>query len=269
MQFSGSEWQQHGLDPEPGQIGYPMLTVRRNRTASLRSQRSPSTISSPMLEIVRSRGGDGGSRSMTKQTAETRRLAASTSSTTGGATTCTSGLPGPHANVNVNVKLKTDKKGFDVFDLTARHIARNRDYTVFLLETAAAPFGAAEYIGDLSTGEGGNGHAQFSLIVQEAFSSTVVDGKRVRVDLNRVGMWFADPKDDEFCVPGSGPTPFDGDGEAGVQAFNSATRSRFPLRKSPQSRPHTTASAAQRVGRRSCGFLVQTGGGVCSRLSGS
>ena len=70
--------------------------------------------------------------------------------------------------------------------------------------------------------------ARRHLIVQEAFSSTLVDGKRVRVDLNRVGMWFADPKDDEFCLPGSGPTPFDGDNEAGVQAFNSANAAPLP-----------------------------------------
>jgi hypothetical protein len=134
----------------------------------------------------------------------------------------------PNADVDVTVKLTTDRKGFDIFDITARHIAPNRDYTVFLLEQAGSPFGAAEYIGDLSTNDNGNGHAEFHLIVQEAFSSTIVDGKRVRVDLNRVGMWFADPKDDEFCLPGSGPTPFDGDNEAGVQAFNSANAAPLP-----------------------------------------
>jgi len=74
----------------------------------------------------------------------------------------------------------------------------------------------------LSTNAVGNGEAEFNLIVQEAFSSTIVNGQRTRVDLNRVGMWFADPKDDEFCLPGSASTPFDGDNEAGVQAFNSA-----------------------------------------------
>src|SRR6266516_3831240 len=116
----------------------------------------------------------------------------------------------------------------DNFDVQARHIAPNRDYTVFLLEQAGAPFGAAEYIGDLSTNSQGTGHAELRLIVQEAFSSTLVDGKRVRVDLNRVGMWFADPKDDEFCLPGSGATPFDGDNEAGVQAFNSANTVALP-----------------------------------------
>ena len=134
----------------------------------------------------------------------------------------------PKADVDVKVKLTTDKKGFDTFDVTARHIAPNRDYTVFLLQQAGAPFGAAEYIGDLSTNSQGDGHAEFNLIVQEAFSSTLVNGQRVRVDLNRIGMWFADPNDDEFCLPGSGPTPFDGDNEAGVQAFNSANADPLP-----------------------------------------
>jgi hypothetical protein len=135
----------------------------------------------------------------------------------------------PNADVDVDVLLTTDKLGFDVFDITARHIAPNRDYTVFLLEQAGSPFGAAEYIGDLSTNDEGNGKAEFHLIVQEAFSSTLVNGNRVRVDLNRVGMWFADPADDEFCLPGSKATPFDGDNEAGVQAFNSANADLLPL----------------------------------------
>jgi hypothetical protein len=134
----------------------------------------------------------------------------------------------PDADVDVTVKLTTDKKGFDIFDITARHIAPNRDYTVFLLEQAGSPFGAAEYIGDLSTNAQGNGHAEFHLIVQEAFASTLVNGQRVRVDLNRVGMWFADPADDEFCLPGSAATPFDGDNEAGVQVFNSANAQPLP-----------------------------------------
>jgi hypothetical protein len=135
----------------------------------------------------------------------------------------------PYADVDVNVRLTTDSKGFDIFAIRARHIAPNRDYTVFLLEQAGAPFGAAEYIGDLSTNDQGNGTAEFRLIVQEAFASTLVDGKRVRVDLNRVGMWFADPKDDDFCLgPDSPTTPFDGDNEAGVQAFNSANAAPLP-----------------------------------------
>jgi hypothetical protein len=136
----------------------------------------------------------------------------------------------PGAKLNVTVKLTTDQIGFDSFEIQASNLPPNHDFTVFLLQFAGSPFGAAEYIGDFSTNAAGNGHNTFKLIVQEAFSSTLVGNpaQRVRVDLNRVGVWFADPADDEFCLPGSGPTPFDGDDEAGVQAFNSANAEPLP-----------------------------------------
>ncbi len=135
----------------------------------------------------------------------------------------------PGAELTVTVGLTTDKQGFDSFEIQARHLPPNRSYTVFLLQFAGAPFGAAEYIGDFSTNLAGEGHATFHLIVQEAFSSTLVGGQRVRVDLNQVGVWFADPKDDDFCLgPNSPVTPFDGDNEAGVQAFNSANAAPLP-----------------------------------------
>jgi hypothetical protein len=137
----------------------------------------------------------------------------------------------PHARVKVTVKSTTEQLGFDKFKVRARGLPPNRDYTVFLLETAKAPFGAAEYIGDITSDKHGNASNTFRLIVDEAFSSTLVNGQRVRVDLNQVGMWFADPADDDFCpaAPGTdGVTPFDGDDEAGVQAFNSANTQPLP-----------------------------------------
>jgi len=135
----------------------------------------------------------------------------------------------PGAQLNVDVGLTTDKIGFDLFRITARHLPPNRSFTVFLLEQAGSPFGAAEYIGDVDTNKYGNGQNTFRLIVQEAFSSTLVGGSRVRVDLNRIGSWFADPADDDFCLgPNSPVTPFDGDNEAGVQAFNSANADPLP-----------------------------------------
>jgi hypothetical protein len=135
----------------------------------------------------------------------------------------------PDAKLTATVRLTTERRGFDAFELRARDLPPDRDYTVFLLEQAGSPFGAAEYIGDLHTDPAGNGQNTFRLIVQEAFASTLVNGQRVRVDLNRVGVWFADPKDDDFCLgPNSPVTPFDGDNEAGVQAFNSATAAPLP-----------------------------------------
>jgi hypothetical protein len=129
----------------------------------------------------------------------------------------------PNADVGVDVKLTTEKKGFDIFDITAKHVVPNRDYTVFLTEQAGFPFGAAEYIGEFSSDGQGNGHSEYHLIVQEAFASTLVNGQRVRADLNQIVVWFADPKDDDVCLgPDQGPvTPFDGDGVAGAVAFSS------------------------------------------------
>ena len=135
----------------------------------------------------------------------------------------------PHAKVRVEVKLTTDKIGFDFFNVEASGLPPNTAFTVFLLEQAGAPFGAAEYIGDITSIDDGQAQYTFHLIVQEAFSSTLVDGQRVRVDLNQVGMWFADPAADDFCLGANGPvTPFDGDNEAGVQAFNSANTTPLP-----------------------------------------
>ena len=136
----------------------------------------------------------------------------------------------PDASLVVTVKPTTDKKGSDSFVIQARNLPPDRSFTVFLLEQAGSPFGAAEYIGDVSTNGQGNGHSTFNLIVNEAFSSTIVNGARHRVELNEIGVWFADPADDDFCFGNGGGsmTPFDGDGVAGVQAFNSANADPLP-----------------------------------------
>jgi hypothetical protein len=137
----------------------------------------------------------------------------------------------PDASVKITDISAVDELGFDKLKVRARHLAPSRSYTVFLLETAGPPFGAAEYIGDITTNKRGNADNTFKAIVDEAFSSTIVNGQRVRVDLNQVGMWFADPADDDFCSAAPGidkVTPFDGDNEAGVQAFNSANTNPLP-----------------------------------------
>ncbi len=135
----------------------------------------------------------------------------------------------PNARVDVTVQLTTDRRGFDVFHVHANGLPPNTTFTVFLLEQARAPFGAAEYIGDFTSDGKGRADNTFRLIVAEAFASTLVNGQRVRVDLNQVGAWFADPTGDDFCLgPDSPVTPFDGDNEAGVQAFNSANTTPLP-----------------------------------------
>ena len=135
----------------------------------------------------------------------------------------------PGGRIDVKVAETVDELGFDVMNIKARKLAPNRSYTVFLLEQAANPFGAAEYIGDFTTNRYGYARNQFRLIVAEAFSSTLVGTERVRKELNQMGVWFADPADDDFCpAAGNAVTPFDGDNEAGVQAFNSANTEPLP-----------------------------------------
>lgn len=130
----------------------------------------------------------------------------------------------PRARATVRVELETAAKGRDEFTINTQGLPPKTDFTVFLLETPGSPFGAAEYIGDFTTDSAGKGHNTFKLIVEEAFSSTLVNGARVRADLNHVGFWFADPAGDDVCfgAGGGAVTPFDGDNEAGVQVMNSS-----------------------------------------------
>ena len=136
----------------------------------------------------------------------------------------------PKADVNIKLELKTDLLGFDDFHVNATGLRANTAFTLFLLQQADAPFGAAEYIGDIVTDKNGNARNAFHAIVAEAFSSNLLNGQRVRTELNQVGMWFADPAGDDFCLgknKGS-ITPFDGDNSAGVQAFNSLHTNPLP-----------------------------------------
>jgi hypothetical protein len=139
----------------------------------------------------------------------------------------------PKVKVNISVALRTDATGRDIFKADISGAPKNVSFTIFLLERPDKGFGSAEYIGDLNTDKYGRGHVELRLIVEEAFSSTLINDdpkQRVRKELNHVGMWFADPKDDDFCLGANSPiTPFDGDNEAGVQAFNSAKLKDAPL----------------------------------------
>ncbi len=128
----------------------------------------------------------------------------------------------PHAEAHVSVDLSTDKRGFDTVRVHAEHLRPNTTFTVFFLETAGAPFGAAEYLGDFTTNQYGEAHNSYRAIAEEAFAFDNVT--HVRKDLNSVGFWFADPADDDECLGGGSPvTGFDGDASAGVQMMNSGT----------------------------------------------
>jgi hypothetical protein len=128
----------------------------------------------------------------------------------------------PKAKANVKVKLTTDAIGFDTFSINASGLKPKTAFTVFLIEQPGSPFGHVEYIGDMFSDQYGSASNKFKLIVEEAFAFN--NATQDRVDLNSVGFWFADPKDDDGCLGAGSPvTGFDGDASAGVQMMNSGS----------------------------------------------
>ncbi len=125
----------------------------------------------------------------------------------------------PNATARVTFFPKEEIRGVDTLDLKAEGLAANTTFAVFLTELPVAPFGAVEYIGEFTTNTEGRGSMRVDAIIEEAFAFNNVTG--VRKDLNHVVIWFADPNADEFCVPGSAPTPFEGNGQAGIAVLSS------------------------------------------------
>jgi len=128
----------------------------------------------------------------------------------------------PAAETTITVFPKEDIRGVDTFDLKAKGMPPNTEFTVFLTQ-GAGPIGDVEYIGDFTTNAAGRGSMRVDAIIQEAFSSAVFNGVRQRNELRHVVIWFADPAADDFCFGlGGGPvTTFDGDGVAGAAVMSS------------------------------------------------
>jgi hypothetical protein len=125
----------------------------------------------------------------------------------------------PNAAAKVTVFPREEITGVDTLILHAHGLPPNTAFAVFLTEMPVPPFGAVQYIGDFTTDADGRGSVHVDAIIEEAFAFNNITG--VRTDLNHIVFWFADPAADEDCVPGSAPTHFDGDGEAGVAAMSS------------------------------------------------
>src|SRR6476646_5801119 len=125
----------------------------------------------------------------------------------------------PNAAATVAVFPKEDIRGVDTLDLHAEGLRPNTTFAVFLTQMPVPPFGAVQYIGDFTTNAAGRGSVRVDAIINEAFAFNNITG--VRTDLNHIVFWFADPADDEDCVPGSAAGHFDGDGESGVAAMSS------------------------------------------------
>src|SRR6266700_7741494 len=105
----------------------------------------------------------------------------------------------------------------EVFKLPA-----NTEFTLFVINTPNAPFVPAWYQGDLTTNAGGNGVLDVTGIFNHETFILNPGVPAVPVELDHLGIWFADPTDAVNAGCLGTPTPFDGDHNAGIQVLNTS-----------------------------------------------
>ena len=98
----------------------------------------------------------------------------------------------------------------------------NTGFTLFVINTPAAPFVPAWYQGDITTNAGGNGVLDVTGIFNHETFILNPGVPAVPVELDHLGIWFADPTDAGNAGCPSTPTPFDGDHVAGIQVLNTS-----------------------------------------------
>src|SRR5215217_4876522 len=150
-------------------------------------------------------------------------------------------LEGAKAQVDVRTTA-TDQQ---VMDVSVNHAPKNTEFELFVTQQPNSPFGVSWYQADFTTNNQGQGEVQARGIFSEelfVFAPGVVKAPQVDdqdakknpkyepVHTFHVGLWFGDPKDAKEAGCSGKVTQFDGDHEAGIQAFS--TRN-FPDLKGP------------------------------------
>jgi hypothetical protein len=150
-------------------------------------------------------------------------------------------LKGAKANVDV----RTAGTGLQIMDVELNHAPKNTEFELFVTQQPNSPFGISWYQADFETNNQGQGEVRAIGIFGEelfVFAPGSVNAPQVdKFDAEKnpkfdpvhtlhLGLWFGDPKDAEDAGCSDTVTEFDGDHEAGIQAFS--TRN-FPNLKGP------------------------------------
>ena len=114
----------------------------------------------------------------------------------------------------------------------------NTDFDLFVIQVPNKPFGLSWYQGDIETNRYGEGYGEFvgrfnietfivslaALPAPKIFNNTFPDASEGvvtgRIHTYHLGLWFNSPKDGA-AAGAPGTTPFNGEGNAGVQVLNS------------------------------------------------
>ena len=150
-------------------------------------------------------------------------------------------LEGARAHVDVTTT-PTDQQ---IVDVTVNHAPKNTEFELFITQQPNSPFGVSWYQADFTTNHQGQGEVRARGIFSEelfAFAPGVVKAPQVDnqdaeknpafdpVHTFHLGLWFGSPEEAEHAGCPATVTAFDGDHEAGIQAFS--TRN-FPDLKGP------------------------------------
>jgi hypothetical protein len=150
-------------------------------------------------------------------------------------------LEGARAHVDV----RTTPTDNQIMDVTLNHAPKNTEFELFVTQQPNNPFGISWYQADFTTNNQGQGEVRARGIFSEelfVFAPGVVKAPQVDdqdaeknpafdpVHTFHLGLWFGDPKDAKEAGCSGKVTQFDGDHEAGIQAFS--TRN-FPDLKGP------------------------------------
>jgi hypothetical protein len=149
-------------------------------------------------------------------------------------------LKGATANVDINTL-----GGLQNMDVTLNHAPKNTEFELFVTQQPNSPFGVSWYQGDFETNNQGHGEVRVRGIFGEelfVFAPGRVEAPQVDdqdaatnrafdpVHTLHLGLWFGDPEDAKDAGCSGSVTEFDGDHEAGIQAFS--TRN-FPKLEGP------------------------------------
>src|SRR5215211_3781053 len=150
-------------------------------------------------------------------------------------------LEGAKAHVDVRTT-PTDQQ---VMDVSVNHAPKNTEFELFVTQQPNSPFGVSWYQADFTTNNQGNGEVRArGIFSEELFGFAPGSVKAPQVDNQdaeanpafdpvhtlHLGLWFGDPEDAKDAGCSGSVTEFDGDHEAGIQAFS--TRN-FPKLEGP------------------------------------
>src|SRR5215217_6680459 len=153
-------------------------------------------------------------------------------------------LKGAKAHVDV----RTTPTDNQIMDVTLNHAPKNTEFELFITQQPNSPFGVSWYQADFTTNNQGNGEVRARGIFSEelfVFAPGVVKAPQVDdqdakknpefdpVHTFHLGLWFGSPEEAKDAGCSGKVTQFDGDHEAGIQAFS--TRN-FPALNGPLSK---------------------------------